>query len=76
MKHLKTETEFRGLCKNLITGSYDVLFQTFMSEKLCIDRTVEKAEKLNMHGEKDRCYDKGDVVIQSRIVETHVSEWR
>lgn len=74
-KYYKTETEFRGLCKNLITGTYDVLFQTFISERLCSDKTIEKAEQLNIFNSKYYCYDKSDMKIQKREVETYVTEW-
>lgn len=76
MKKIKTETQYRGLAKNLLTNQYDALFNTYISERLCSARTVEAAEIKNKYGEKGTIYDVTDIIIQSRTVEMYAADWK
>lgn len=76
MKKIRTETQYRGLSKNLITHEYDELFSTYYSERLCHGRTVEAAEIKNKYSEAGIVYDTKDIIIQSRTVESYATEWK
>ena len=76
MERIGTETEFRGLCRNKMTGEYEVLFHTFISDVLCRNRTIEKAKLNNEMDCKRFQYDLEDILIQYRDVTTYASGWK
>jgi hypothetical protein len=71
-----TETQYRGLAKNLLTKQYDELFNTNVSELLCNNRTVEAAEIRNNYSNNGIIYDVIDIIVQSRTVETYATDWK
>lgn len=75
IEKISSEVQYRGICTNAVTGEEDVLFQTSVSELLCRNRTVEKANMRNALKSSSFQYDTKNIRIQMRIVVSYVSEW-
>lgn len=76
MEHISSVTQYRGICRNNVTGEDDELFQTSISELLCRNRTVEKANMLNELKSNSFQYNIETISIQMRIVESYASQWK
>lgn len=69
------EIEYRGICKNKVTNEYEQLFVTSISELLCKNRTIEKANESNRWNSDKYQYDIDTVMVQKRSTIKYTSKW-